>query len=103
MCLCPESATPFTVSIQQFIVSYSKVPDAFTCRFQRLLVDFKHARTCHLSDMCRTLLFQQMLSLYRDAKDGEIIGIIVENKHINGLGINLECVIITFNHGCSVF
>ena len=37
-----------------------------------------------------------MLSLYRDTKDGEII---VENKHINALEINFECVIITFNHG----
>ena len=37
-------------------------------------------------------------------KDGEIIGIKItnENKH-NGLEINLECVIITFNHGFSVF
>ena len=26
-----------------------------------------------------------MSSLYRDAKDGEIIGITIENKHINGL------------------
>ena len=25
------------------------------------------------------------------------------NKHENGLEINLECVIITFNHGFSVF
>ena len=31
------------------------------------------------------------------------IGIIVENKFINGLEINLECVIITFNHRFSVF
>ena len=35
-----------------------------------------------------------MLSLYGDEKNGENIGIIVENKHINGLEINLECVII---------
>ena len=28
---------------------------------------------------------------------------IVNNKLVNGLEINLECVIITFNHGCSVF
>ena len=43
-----------------------------------------------------------MSSLYREAKDGEIhvIGIIVENKHINGLEINLECVI---NNRFSVF
>ena len=40
-----------------------------------------------------------MSSLYRIAKDGEII---VENKHINGLAINLESVIITFNHRFSV-
>ena len=39
-----------------------------------------------------------MPSLYRSEKDGENIGIIVENKYINGLEINLECVIITFNH-----
>ena len=44
-----------------------------------------------------------MLPLYRDVKDGETTGIIVENKHINGLEINLECVIITFNHRFSVF
>ena len=45
-----------------------------------------------------------MLSLYRDEKDGGNIGIIVENKHINGREINLECVIIiTFNHRFSVF
>ena len=57
--------------------------------------------------MCRTHLLKQagtaMSSLYRDAKVGEIIGILVENKHIDGLEINLECVIITFNHGFSVF
>ena len=39
-----------------------------------------------------------MSSPYRSGKDGENIGIIVENKLINGLEINLECVIITFNH-----
>ena len=39
-----------------------------------------------------------MLSLYRGVKDGENIGIIVENKHLKGLAINLVCVIITFNH-----
>ena len=38
-----------------------------------------------------------------DEKDAENIGIIVENMHINGLEINLECVIITFNHRFSVF
>ena len=37
-------------------------------------------------------------SSYRSEKDGENIEIIVENKHINGLEINLECVIITFNN-----
>ena len=44
-------------------------------------------------------------SQYRSEKDGENIGITVENKHINGLEINLECycVIITFSHGFSVF
>ena len=35
-------------------------------------------------------------SLYRSENDGENIRIIVENKLINGLEINLECVIITF-------
>ena len=44
-----------------------------------------------------------MSSQYRSEKDGENIGIIVENKLINGLEINLEGVIITFNHGVSVF
>ena len=44
-----------------------------------------------------------MSSLYRGAKDGEIIGIIGENKHLNGLEINLVCVIIIFNHRFSVF
>ena len=39
-----------------------------------------------------------VLSLYRSEKDGENIGIIVENKLINGLEINLECVIITINY-----
>ena len=29
-----------------------------------------------------------MSSLYRGVKDGEIIGIIAEKKHINGLEIN---------------
>ena len=32
-----------------------------------------------------------MSSIYRDAKDGEII---VENKHFNGLEMNLESVMI---------
>ena len=31
-----------------------------------------------------------MLSLNRGTKDGEIIGIISENKHIDSLDINLE-------------
>ena len=53
--------------------------------------------------MCCTRLSQWLISLYRDVKDGEIIGIIVENKHINGLEINLGCVIITFNYWFSVF
>ena len=44
-----------------------------------------------------------MSSLYRDEKDGENIGIIVENTNINGREINLEWVIITFNHRFSVF
>ena len=44
-----------------------------------------------------------MSSPYRDAKHEEIIGLIVENKHLDGLEINLECVIITFNHGVLVF
>ena len=39
---------------------------------------------------------------YRSEKDGENIAIIVENKLINGLEINLEYVIITFKHGFSV-
>ena len=42
-------------------------------------------------------------SLYRSQKDGEIIGIVIENKHINRLEINSECVIITYNHWFSVF
>ena len=40
-------------------------------------------------------------SLHRDAKDGEITGIIVDKKHVNGLETNSECV--TFNHRLSVF
>ena len=57
-----------------------------------------------MSDKYRTCLFQRLIQqLYRGAKDGEIIGILVENMHINRLEINLECVIITFNHECSVF
>ena len=44
-----------------------------------------------------------MSFLYRDTKDGETTGIIVVNKHLNGLEINLECVIIIFNHRFSVF
>ena len=44
-----------------------------------------------------------MSSLYRGVKDGEIIGIIGENKHLNGLEINSVCVIIIFNHRFSVF
>ena len=36
-------------------------------------------------------------------KNGENIGIIVESKYIlNGLEINLKCVIIIINHGFSV-
>ena len=34
------------------------------------------------------------VSLCRDTKNGETIGIIVENKRRNGLEINLECVIL---------
>ena len=38
-----------------------------------------------------------MSSLYRNAKDGEIIGVFVENKQMNGREKKLiECVIITF-------
>ena len=32
-------------------------------------------------------------SLYRSEKDGENIGILVENKHINRLEVNLACII----------
>ena len=39
----------------------------------------------------------------RSEKDGENVGIIVENKPITGLEINLESVIITFNHAFLVF
>ena len=42
-----------------------------------------------------------MSSLYRAAKGGTIIGIIVENKLFNRLEMNLERV-ITINHGFSV-
>ena len=42
-----------------------------------------------------------MSSQYRSEKDGDNIRIIVENKLINGLEI--RSVIITFNHGFSVF
>ena len=44
-----------------------------------------------------------MSSLYRNEKDGENIGIIVENTNINRREINFKCIIITFNHGFSVF
>ena len=44
-----------------------------------------------------------MSSLYRGEIHGENLGLFGENKHINGLEINLECVIITFKHGSSVF
>ena len=47
--------------------------------------------------ICMRLL--PVLSLYRSEKNGENIGIIVENKLINRLEINLEFVIITFNYG----
>ena len=43
-----------------------------------------------------------MSSQYRSEKDGENIGIIVKNKLMNGLEINLECLILIFNHGFSV-
>ena len=42
-------------------------------------------------------------SLYKTEENGENIGIIVKNKHINGLEINLECVIIKYNYWFSVF
>ena len=44
-----------------------------------------------------------MSAVNREAKDGEIIGIVVANRHLNGLEISVECVIIIFNHECSVF
>ena len=44
-----------------------------------------------------------VLWLHRNEKNGENIGIINENKHMNGLEINLACVMITFNHRFSVF
>ena len=53
--------------------------------------------------ICNAYVDLLVSSQYRSEKDGDNIGIIVENKHINGLEINLECVIITFNHGFSVF
>ena len=55
-----------------------------------------------MSDALISMVDTTMLSLYWGTKDGEIIGIIVENKHINGLEVNLECVIIAFNHWCSM-
>ena len=44
-----------------------------------------------------------MSSLYRGAKGGEIIGQYMLKISINGLEINLEFVMITFNHVFSVF
>ena len=44
-----------------------------------------------------------MSSSYKSDNDGDNTGTIVENKHINGLEINLNCVIILFNNGFSVF
>ena len=42
-------------------------------------------------------------SLHWSEKDGDNIRMIVVNKHINGLEINLEYVMIIFNHRFSVF
>ena len=62
------------------------------------------AQACQLSDVSYVFISNlNMSSLFRGTKDREIIGIIVENKHINGHKINLECVIITLNHGFLVF
>ena len=44
-----------------------------------------------------------MPSQYTSEKDEENIGIIVENNLINGLEINLECVIMILNHRFLVF
>ena len=44
------------------------------------------------------------MRLYSGSKSGEMFGIIVENKHINGLETNLERIIITtLTYGFSVF
>ena len=41
--------------------------------------------------------------MVRKGKDGENVGIIVKNKHVNGLEINLDCVLTTFTHRFSMF
>ena len=97
-----RTATHFTLSIRQFIMYSCKEPNTLACRFQLKPVDFKTAQACQLSDVSHAFISTAdttMSSLYSGVQYGEIIGITVENKHINGLEINLECVIITFNHG----
>ena len=81
--------------------------DAFYSLYWAIQLLPVDAGAWHLTDICCTLLFPMvdttMSSLYKDKKDGENIGITDKNKHRNGLELNLECVIITFNHGVSLF
>ena len=82
----------YSLSLQQLIVENSKEPNTFTCRFQ------KRKSLSNVGHVSHAFI-PTMLFLYRGEKD---VGIIFENKHINGLKINCECVIITFNHRFSV-
>ena len=59
---------------------------------------------CYANQISGNLLFQWKIYLcLRSEIDGENIIIVVENKHINGLEINFECVIIIFNRRFSAF
>ena len=65
----------------------AKNPTLLLVLFQHLSVDFKNTQAFQLRDAFISTAVSTMLSLYRDAKDGKITGMIVENKHINELEI----------------
>ena len=108
-CLRPDCATHFTPYISNLSCKKSKEPDNFTCtcRFQLFPVDLKTHDLVNWVTFATRVYFNvgiTMPSPYRGAKDGEIIGIIVENKHIRKwTRNNLECLMIKFNHEFSVF
>ena len=65
-CLCPDCATHITLSlVSNSLCKIANNPTLFLVYFELLPIDFKNARACQLTDICRMLLFQRLIQVCR--------------------------------------